>query len=255
MRRRLESAPTREPWGTMRFLSLALLVALAVGAGGGRADEQPKQPTLKTESFANHRTPDNRGIQDTHGDGCIERFFSAIWDFTCNCRLKSENGAEAQPSVRWTMFARWSKRSRDRAGGAVPFAGEFPMPLARTCKRRRLFLGHRQQAAPIYRPGLELLEPREVPSAVTTGQIRDQYGQVPLSFEANEGQTDPHVQFLAHGPGYALFLSPNEAVFSLRRPEDPAASGSPSVHSWRAALARPPRGVCRRGSAEQAGRS
>jgi hypothetical protein len=35
----------------MRFLSLALLVALAVGAGGGGADEQPKQPTLKTESF------------------------------------------------------------------------------------------------------------------------------------------------------------------------------------------------------------
>jgi len=32
------------------------------------------------------------------------------------------------------------------------------------------------------------------------------YGQLPLSFEANQGQTDDQVQFLAHGPGYTLFL-------------------------------------------------
>src|SRR5216683_916753 len=37
-------------------------------------------------------------------------------------------------------------------------------------------------------------------------------GSMPLRFEANQGQTDAAVQFLAHGPGYSLFLTPKEAV-------------------------------------------
>jgi hypothetical protein len=40
------------------------------------------------------------------------------------------------------------------------------------------------------------------------------YGHLPLSFEANQGQTDDHVQFLAHGQGYTLFLTASEAVFT-----------------------------------------
>jgi hypothetical protein len=39
-----------------------------------------------------------------------------------------------------------------------------------------------------------------------------------LSFEANRGQADPQVQFLARGNGYTLFLTPNEAVLSLETP-------------------------------------
>jgi hypothetical protein len=42
------------------------------------------------------------------------------------------------------------------------------------------------------------------------------YGRIPLSFEANQGQTDPSVQFLSRGQGYTLFLRPNEAVLALR---------------------------------------
>jgi uncharacterized repeat protein (TIGR01451 family) len=38
------------------------------------------------------------------------------------------------------------------------------------------------------------------------------YGQLPLSFEANKGQSDPGVDFQARGPGYAVFLRPTEAV-------------------------------------------
>jgi hypothetical protein len=44
------------------------------------------------------------------------------------------------------------------------------------------------------------------------------YGQLPLSFEANQGQTDGQVQFLARGQGYTLFLSASEAVFAFRPP-------------------------------------
>ncbi|MEJ7653806.1 MAG: hypothetical protein WKH64_10950 [Chloroflexia bacterium] len=32
------------------------------------------------------------------------------------------------------------------------------------------------------------------------------------------GQTDPRVRFLARGGGYTLFLTPNEAVLTLRNP-------------------------------------
>src|ERR1700691_201817 len=40
---------------------------------------------------------------------------------------------------------------------------------------------------------------------------------VPLSFEANQGQTDRRVKFLSHGNGYALFLTSNEAVLALKK--------------------------------------
>lgn len=40
------------------------------------------------------------------------------------------------------------------------------------------------------------------------------YGKLPLSFEANRGQTDGRVKFLAHGQGYTLFLTKGEAVLS-----------------------------------------
>ena len=49
-------------------------------------------------------------------------------------------------------------------------------------------------------------------------QIAEAYGKLPLSFEANQGQTDSRVDFLARGSGYSLFLSPTEAVLALRKP-------------------------------------
>ena len=44
---------------------------------------------------------------------------------------------------------------------------------------------------------------------------------VPMGFEPNRGQSDSQVRFLSRGPGYTLFLTANEAVLSLRRPEQP----------------------------------
>jgi photosystem II stability/assembly factor-like uncharacterized protein len=48
--------------------------------------------------------------------------------------------------------------------------------------------------------------------------LLDQYGQLPLSFERNEGQTDQQVKFVSRGPGYDLFLTAEGAVLSLRKP-------------------------------------
>jgi hypothetical protein len=42
------------------------------------------------------------------------------------------------------------------------------------------------------------------------------YGKLPLSFEVNQGQSDERVKFLARGQGYGIFLTPAEAVLSLR---------------------------------------
>jgi hypothetical protein len=51
--------------------------------------------------------------------------------------------------------------------------------------------------------------------AKAPAQARETYGRIALSFEANRGQTDEAVNFLARGAGYALFLKPTEAVFAL----------------------------------------
>ncbi len=41
------------------------------------------------------------------------------------------------------------------------------------------------------------------------------FGNLPLSFEANRGQFDPRVRYAARGEGFILFLTGGEAVFSL----------------------------------------
>ncbi len=42
------------------------------------------------------------------------------------------------------------------------------------------------------------------------------YQSVPISFEANQGQTDSRVKYLSRGPGYSLFLSPGRAELAVR---------------------------------------
>lgn len=41
------------------------------------------------------------------------------------------------------------------------------------------------------------------------------YGQLPLSFEPNQGQADSSVRYMSHGAGYTLFLTGDEAVFTV----------------------------------------
>lgn len=45
------------------------------------------------------------------------------------------------------------------------------------------------------------------------------FGELPLAFEPNVGQTDPRVRFLSRGAESILFLAGTEAVLSLRRAE------------------------------------
>lgn len=51
--------------------------------------------------------------------------------------------------------------------------------------------------------------------APSSARLSEAYGKLPLSFEANKGQTRPEVKFLSRGSGYSLFLTSSEAVLAL----------------------------------------
>jgi hypothetical protein len=54
------------------------------------------------------------------------------------------------------------------------------------------------------------------PASVLEPKAKSELLSLPLSFEANQGQTDPAVKFFSRGDGYALFLTTDSAVFKLR---------------------------------------
>lgn len=55
-------------------------------------------------------------------------------------------------------------------------------------------------------------------------QQRD-FGKVPLSFEPNRGQVDARVQYVSRGQGYALYLTPGQAILQLQKPVPGAVTG------------------------------
>jgi hypothetical protein len=61
-------------------------------------------------------------------------------------------------------------------------------------------------------------DPGHALSTSAPPKVMNGYGKLPLSFEANQGQTNAPVRFLARGRGYALFLTGDGGVLSLRKP-------------------------------------
>jgi len=62
--------------------------------------------------------------------------------------------------------------------------------------------------------------PADVPSptkAAPSTQAKVHYGQLPLSFEPNRGQTSSDVQWLARGPQYTLYLAGADAVLQMNK--------------------------------------
>ena len=67
----------------------------------------------------------------------------------------------------------------------------------------------------------KVFSPQNQPAHVlgpATPTVAAVYGGLPLSFEANKGQADQSVKFLARGQGYGFYLTSNEAVLALSRP-------------------------------------
>src|SRR5580698_2650156 len=77
--------------------------------------------------------------------------------------------------------------------------------------------------------------PAQQPAKIAPQVAR--YGQLPLTFEENRGQTDPQVRFLARAKGYTAFLTANGIVLSLRPTElaNPANTSTPSSQQKRSA--------------------
>jgi hypothetical protein len=72
------------------------------------------------------------------------------------------------------------------------------------------------------------------PGAAERTRLSASYGNLPMSFEANQGQSGNEVKFLARGQGYGLFLTPTQAILSLRAPAqreraDPEERARPSA--------------------------
>ena len=53
------------------------------------------------------------------------------------------------------------------------------------------------------------------PGDAARTRVLERYGQLPLSFEPNRGQLPREVRFSSRGPGYALFLTADEAVLQV----------------------------------------
>ncbi len=57
------------------------------------------------------------------------------------------------------------------------------------------------------------------PDPAVQGKTVEAFGNLPLSFEANQGQTGAEVKFLSRGSGYTLFLTGDEAkLFDAGQP-------------------------------------
>jgi hypothetical protein len=66
---------------------------------------------------------------------------------------------------------------------------------------------------------------RDSPTIGRQPRVQENYGKLPLAFEANNGQTDAQVKFISSGSGYTMFLTGNEAVLWLR----PSSAARPTV--------------------------
>ena len=64
------------------------------------------------------------------------------------------------------------------------------------------------------------ISPEVGSASFDTAHISNEYAKIPLQFERNEGQADSRVRYLSRGGAYDLFLTPHEAVLTLRKKQD-----------------------------------
>jgi hypothetical protein len=101
-----------------------------------------------------------------------------------------------------------------------------------SCARKARSVRSQPRRGFTIRPRLEMLEDRTLlsSSGPASKAVQAAYGQLPLAFEANVGQAAAPINFVAHGSGYTLALTPSESVLALQKPARTAraqASGTP----------------------------
>src|SRR5260370_28410234 len=90
-----------------------------------------------------------------------------------------------------------------------------PLMRQRLSTRRRLTVELLEDRLCMSSMALDI--PLTKPDAAAQARVAEAYGQLPLSFEANQGQIDAQVNFLSRGSGYTLLLTPSEAVLALKQ--------------------------------------
>src|SRR5207244_13040744 len=98
---------------------------------------------------------------------------------------------------------------KDRSRGLVPGVGVGLMLILLMLGAAAVPTGVEQ--SPTITP--ETLRPStQDADPATRVRVGQAYGKLPLTFEANRGQTDASVQFLSRRSGYTLVLTSTEAV-------------------------------------------
>lgn len=99
----------------------------------------------------------------------------------------------------------------------MKFLSRLPR-LERRNTRGRMRQRRSQPSRPTacFRPRLECLEERTLLSAAaTSAALQASYGQLPLAFTVNEGQSASPINYVAHGSGYSIALTAQQAQLSL----------------------------------------
>lgn len=75
--------------------------------------------------------------------------------------------------------------------------------------------GSAQSSSPSQKRGTHPMAKPAANPAAALQAARASFAKLPLSFEENQGQTDPRVKYVSRGSGYNLFLTNDEAVLAL----------------------------------------
>ena len=148
----------------------------------------------------------------------------------------------------FTVAARFSPQSAADLGPVSPntqLRKKAPMKrayLVCLVQLLTLFLFSQSNSVSVINPSAKVAPPISASQSDPKAQARilDQYGKLPLSFEANHGQTDERVKFLSRTSAYSLFLTADEAVLTLRgkKAKNPAPRGASHFAEHTASLKR-----------------
>ncbi len=105
-----------------------------------------------------------------------------------------------------------TKSQLARIAGSIAIAGILPLALLLAV----VHSGTRPSAQSLSQHSAVAAGTLPQPTAAQSQKFAAAFGKLPMSFEKNQGQTAADVRYVAHGPGYELFLTGQEAVVTLR---------------------------------------
>ncbi len=135
-------------------------------------------------------------------------------------RNMHQNRVQDTTQEQWHLPRSWGRGSR--VLGLIELFGLLGLGCATTGQGQGLLWQSHQ-------PAHEGAETLQAPGPSVRATLQAAYGHLPLSFEANQGQTDGQAKFLSRGHGYTLFLTSTEAMLVLSMPPGGDASADARI--------------------------